>query len=62
VPELTAANVEASDLRAGAALIIAGLAANGTTFVENIHHIDRGYERIEDVLGSLGASVSRVHG
>lgn len=60
VRELTAANVEATDLRAGAALVIAGLAANGTTFVENIHHIDRGYERLETVLGSLGACMKRI--
>lgn len=61
VPELTAANVEATDLRAGAALIIAGLVAKGTTLVENIHHIDRGYERIEEVLGALGARITRTH-
>lgn len=61
VRELTAANVEATDLRAGAALVIAGLAANGTTFVENIHHIDRGYEKIERVLESLGARIKRIH-
>ncbi|WP_018132747.1 UDP-N-acetylglucosamine 1-carboxyvinyltransferase [Effusibacillus pohliae] len=60
VPELTAANVEATDLRAGAALVLAGLAANGTTIVENAHHIDRGYERIEQVLGSLGARITRI--
>jgi UDP-N-acetylglucosamine 1-carboxyvinyltransferase len=60
IRELTAANVEATDLRAGAALVIAGLAANGTTFVENIHHIDRGYERLEGVLGSLGARMTRT--
>ncbi|GAX91004.1 UDP-N-acetylglucosamine 1-carboxyvinyltransferase [Effusibacillus lacus] len=60
VPELTAASVEATDLRAGAALVIAGLAANGTTCVENTHHIDRGYERIEDVLSSLGARIHRI--
>lgn len=60
IPELTAANVEATDLRAGAALVIAGLAARGTTMVENTHHIDRGYERIEKVLGELGARIVRI--
>lgn len=60
VNELTAANVEATDLRAGAALVIAGLAANGTTCVENTYHIDRGYERLETVLGALGAQITRI--
>ena len=57
VPRLYGATVEATDLRAGAALVIAGLAAHGTTIVEQIHHIDRGYDRIEHMLSSLGASV-----
>ncbi|HEU4962552.1 MAG TPA: UDP-N-acetylglucosamine 1-carboxyvinyltransferase [Bacilli bacterium] len=60
VPELTGAVVEASDLRAGAALILAGLAGNGTTYVEQLHHIDRGYERVEDLFASLGAKIKRV--
>jgi UDP-N-acetylglucosamine 1-carboxyvinyltransferase len=59
VPELTGAHVEATDLRAGAALIIAGLAANGKTFIEKVHHIDRGYEKVEEVFGSLGAKIWR---
>ncbi|MCX7571609.1 UDP-N-acetylglucosamine 1-carboxyvinyltransferase [Tumebacillus sp. DT12] len=60
VPELTGAVVEATDLRAGAALILAGLAAKGTTCVEHLHHIDRGYERVEELFGSLGAKMQRV--
>ncbi|MDD9270035.1 UDP-N-acetylglucosamine 1-carboxyvinyltransferase [Paenibacillus sp. GCM10023248] len=59
VPRLYGATVEATDLRAGAALVIAGLAAHGTTIVEQIHHIDRGYDRIEQMLSRLGASVHR---
>ncbi|MCC2684198.1 MAG: murA [Paenibacillaceae bacterium] len=60
VPRLYGAAVEASDLRAGAALVIAGLAACGTTVVEQIHHIDRGYDRIEDMFRSLGARIERI--
>lgn len=61
VPRLYAATVEATDLRAGAALVIAGLAARGITVVEQIHHIDRGYDRIEDMLSRLGAGIIRTH-
>ncbi|AEI42595.1 UDP-N-acetylglucosamine 1-carboxyvinyltransferase [Paenibacillus mucilaginosus] len=60
VPRLYGATVEATDLRAGAALVIAGLAAQGTTVIEQIHHIDRGYDRIESMLSALGASIHRV--
>lgn len=60
VPELSGAAVEATDLRAGAALVIAGLAAQGTTVVERVHHIDRGYERLERQLAELGANIGRV--
>ncbi|GIM47455.1 UDP-N-acetylglucosamine 1-carboxyvinyltransferase [Collibacillus ludicampi] len=60
VSELTAASVEASDLRAGAALVIAALAAKGVTHITGLQHIDRGYERIEDVLNSLGARAWRI--
>lgn len=60
VPALTGAPVMASDLRASAALIIAGLAASGTTEVHRIYHIDRGYERIEERLASLGAQITRI--
>lgn len=60
VSELRGTNVEASDLRAGAALVLAGLAANGETHVSNVHFIDRGYEDIEGNLSSLGASIERI--
>ena len=60
VPELTGAVVEATDLRAGAALILAGLAAKGITYVEKVHHIDRGYESAEGMFGQLGANIWRV--
>ncbi|MBB3109060.1 UDP-N-acetylglucosamine 1-carboxyvinyltransferase [Paenibacillus phyllosphaerae] len=60
VPRLYGATVEATDLRAGAALVIAGLAAQGKTVVEQIHHIDRGYDRIETMLEHLGARIKRV--
>lgn len=54
------AEVDATDLRAGAAMILAGLAASGTTYVNQVHHIDRGYERIEEQLRSIGASIKRI--
>ena len=60
VNSLSGATVEASDLRAGAALCLAGLAAEGTTVVRNIHFIDRGYESLEENLKSLGANIERV--
>ncbi|PWI57701.1 UDP-N-acetylglucosamine 1-carboxyvinyltransferase [Sulfoacidibacillus thermotolerans] len=60
VKELTGAVVEATDLRAGAALALAGLAAEGTTVLERIHHIDRGYEGFEVQLRELGAKIRRV--
>ena len=60
VPRLYGATVEATDLRAGAALVVAGLAAHGTTVVEQIHHIDRGYEQIEHVLRKVGARIYRL--
>jgi len=59
VPTLYGATVEATDLRAGAALVIAGLAAQGRTVVEQIHHIDRGYERIEQMFCQLGGAIIR---
>ena len=58
--KLHGAVVRAHDLRAGAALVIAGLAAEGTTHVENIHFIERGYERIVEKLTALGADIQRV--
>ena len=60
VKGLTGASVRATDLRAGAALVIAGLMASGTTVVENIFHIERGYENIDDKLKGLGADIRRV--
>ncbi len=60
VRTLKGANVEASDLRAGAALVLAGLAAEGETIVRNIHFIDRGYENFEQTLRSLGGNIDRV--
>jgi UDP-N-acetylglucosamine 1-carboxyvinyltransferase len=59
VPRLYGATVEATDLRAGAALVIAGLAAGGKSVIEQVHHIDRGYDRIEQLFGTLGARISR---
>ena len=60
VKKLTGAPVMASDLRASAALVLAGLVAEGTTEVHRIYHIDRGYESIEDKLGKLGARITRA--
>lgn len=60
VSELSGATVKATDLRAGAALVIAGLMANGTTVVEDIFHIERGYENIDEKLRALGADITRV--
>ena len=60
VDSLTGAPVYASDLRAGAALIIAGISANGSTEVYNLEHIDRGYENIEEKFRKLGANIERV--
>lgn len=58
--ELHGATVKAHDLRSGAALVIAGLAAQGETFVENIHYIERGYENLIGKLTALGAHIQRV--
>ena len=60
VPQLHAAAVEASDLRAGSALVVAFLMAPGTTEIYNAHFIDRGYEHLEEKLNSLGAKISRI--
>jgi UDP-N-acetylglucosamine 1-carboxyvinyltransferase len=60
VPRLSGAPVEASDIRAGAALVLAGLVADGETVVTGARHVDRGYEAMDAVLRSLGAEVSRV--
>jgi UDP-N-acetylglucosamine 1-carboxyvinyltransferase len=58
--KLKSTDVYARDLRAGAALIIAGLAAEGTTQVHNIHFVERGYENIIQKLTALGANIRRV--
>ena len=58
--KLYGATVSAHDLRAGAALVIAGLAAEGVTFVKNIHYVERGYENLIDKLTALGASIRRI--
>ena len=58
--KLYGATVSANDLRAGAALVIAGLAAEGTTWVKNIHYVERGYEKLIDKLTALGAQIRRI--
>lgn len=60
VKTLNGANVKATDLRGGSAMILAGLSANGITEISHIHHIDRGYEKPEKVLEYLGADIKRV--
>jgi UDP-N-acetylglucosamine 1-carboxyvinyltransferase len=60
VTRLTGASVMATDLRASACLVIAGLVADGETTIDRIYHLDRGYERIEDKLSALGARIRRV--
>ncbi len=60
VDKLTAAPVMATDLRASASLVLAGLAAEGETVVDRIYHVDRGYERIEEKFGQLGATIRRT--
>ena len=62
VKQLTGAPVMATDLRASASLVLAGLAARGTTVVDRIYHIDRGYECIEEKLSQLGADIRRLPG
>ena len=59
VKRLVGAPVMASDLRASAAMVLAALVAEGTTIVNRVYHIDRGYERIEAKLNSLGADIRR---
>lgn len=60
VSQLTGAPVMATDLRASASLVLAGLVAQGETIVDRIYHIDRGYECIEEKLTQLGAEIRRV--
>jgi UDP-N-acetylglucosamine 1-carboxyvinyltransferase len=60
VSKLSGAPVYATDLRAGAAMVVAGLTAEGRTIISNISYIDRGYERLEEKLINLGAKVRRI--
>jgi len=60
VPKLMAAPVMATDLRASASLVLAGLIAEGRTDVERIYHIDRGYENLDGKLRQLGARIERI--
>lgn len=61
VPKLRGTRVNVTDLRAGAALVVAGLMAEGETFVGNTHYIDRGYEHMEEKLSQIGADIARVN-
>ncbi|MFM2057177.1 MAG: hypothetical protein RLY71_1562 [Pseudomonadota bacterium] len=60
IPKLSGATVMATDLRASASLVIAGLVAEGSTTVDRIYHLDRGYDRMEDKLRALGADIERI--
>ena len=62
VNTLSGAKVMATDLRASAALVLAGLAAKGETTISRIYHIDRGYDKIEAKLQKLGADIKRIKG
>ena len=53
--------MQASDLRASAGLVLAGLVASGETIIDRVYHIDRGYERIVEKLSTLGADIERLH-
>jgi UDP-N-acetylglucosamine 1-carboxyvinyltransferase len=59
VNNLVAAPIMASDLRASAALVLAAMAAHGTTIINRVYHIDRGYEKIEKKLNAVGAKITR---
>jgi UDP-N-acetylglucosamine 1-carboxyvinyltransferase len=58
--QLRGTRVRALDIRAGAAAVVAALAADGTTTIEDIHHLDRGYENLAGTLSSIGAKIERV--
>jgi UDP-N-acetylglucosamine 1-carboxyvinyltransferase len=60
VKSLTGAQVMATDLRASVSLVVAGLAASGETIINRVYHLDRGYERLEEKLSSLGADIERL--
>ncbi len=57
---LSGANVIASDLRASASLVLAGLVAEGETVIDRVYHLDRGYERLDERLSAVGASIERL--
>ena len=59
---LTGARLMASDLRASASLVLAGLVAEGETWIDRVYHIDRGYEKIEEKLRAVGAEIERIKG
>jgi UDP-N-acetylglucosamine 1-carboxyvinyltransferase len=59
--QLSGTIVQASDLRASAGLVLAGLVANGETLIDRVYHIDRGYEGIVEKLSAVGADIERVH-
>ena len=61
VEKLSGADVTATDLRAGAGLVLCGLVADGYTTIYDIHHIDRGYDHIENDLSKLGADIVRIN-
>jgi UDP-N-acetylglucosamine 1-carboxyvinyltransferase len=61
VTNLEGASVMATDLRASASLVLAGLIAQGETIIDRIYHLDRGYERIEEKLSCLGARINRIN-
>jgi UDP-N-acetylglucosamine 1-carboxyvinyltransferase len=58
--QLSGATVIASDLRASASLVLAGLVADGITVVDRVYHLDRGYEKLEEKLRSVGAQIERL--
>jgi len=60
--QLSGTTVQASDLRASAGLVLAGLVASGETVIDRVYHIDRGYEGIVEKLRAVGADIERVHG
>ena len=60
VPRLSGATVMATDLRASASLVIAGLVADGETLIDRIYHLDRGYDQMEEKLRGIGADIERV--
>ena len=60
IKQFSGAEVKATDLRAGAGMVLAGLVANGETIVNNVHYVDRGYEDIEKKLNAMGANITRI--